>query len=139
MLFGLAAALALCFSFTAQPAWQVIAPAAALTFAWLPGLAVLLGRGPLAVRRFEWTQDGQWLLTGPHGRSEAGCLAGAAATLGPWILRAWTVEAGPWRLLRRRYALIGVRQVGRAAFRALRGRLSMLRQAGTTHARTVAP
>lgn len=138
-LFGLAAAVALCFSFTPHPAWQAIAPAAALALAWLPGLAVLWGRGALAVRRCEWEPDGQWRLTRPDGRCETGLLVGAMATLGPWILLTWSVKPGGWRPFGRRYALIGVRDVGPAAFRALRGRLSVLSGPDSRHSRAVAP
>lgn len=111
----------------------------ALALAGLPGLAVLGGRGPLAVRRFEWTPDGEWHLTRPDGRCQIGRLAGATAMLGPWILLVWTVGAGRWRPLSRRYALIGVREVGPAAFRALRGRLSVLPGRHSGRSGAVAP
>ena len=142
-LFGLAVAVGLGISVTPHPAWRLIAPAAALVLALavagLPGLAVLLGRGPLAVRRFEWLPEGEWRLTRADGRCETGRLAGSTATLGPWILLAWTVGAGRWRLLSRRYALIGVREVGPAAFRALRGRLSVLPRRHSGRSGAVAP
>jgi hypothetical protein len=138
-LFGLAVAAALCFSFTPHPAWRVIAPAAALALAWMPGLAVLRVKGPLAVRRCEWAAEGEWRLTCPNGRCETGRLAWATAALGPWILLAWTVRAGRSSLPSRRYALIGVSELGPAAFRVLRGRLSMLRQPHSARTQTVAP
>ena len=142
-LFGLAFAVALGFSFIPHPVWSLIAPAAAvflaLALAGLPGLAVLLGRGPLAIRRFEWLPDGEWRLTRADGRCEIGRLTGATATLGPWILLAWTVGTGRWRLLSRRYALIGVEEVSPAAFRTLRGRLSILPGRHSGRSGAVAP
>src|SRR5262249_52449889 len=96
-----------------------------LAFGWLPGLAVLRGRGPLAVRRFEWAPDGQWQLSRPDGTCEVARLAGATVTVGPWILLAWTVESRPLRPGSLRYALIGVSRVGPEAFRALKGRLAL--------------
>jgi hypothetical protein len=78
----------------------------------------------MAVRRFEWASDGLWHLERPDGTRETARLAGAAATLGPWILLAWTVGHGRWRPGSRRYALIEVSQVGTTAYRALKGRLS---------------
>jgi hypothetical protein len=126
-LFGCLAAIALCFGFTQLAAWPLIAPVAVgLTLASLPALAVLWGRGPLAVRRIEWAPDGQWHLMRASGQFEVGRLNGATATLGPWILLAWTVGPGAWHPLRRRYALIGVSEVGAPTFRALKGRLSLL-------------
>jgi hypothetical protein len=125
-LFGLIAAIALCFSFAPHPLWRVTLPAAAVALGWWPGLAVLAARGPFAVRRVEWTAEGEWLLTGLDGRCRDGRLAGATAQLGPWILLAWTVRAGRWRLLSRRYALIGVSELGPTAFRTLAGRLALL-------------
>jgi hypothetical protein len=132
------------FSFTAHPTWRLIAPAAAavlfaLALAALPSLAVLGGRGPLAVRRVDWWPDGTWQLTQPDGRCETGQLVGATATLGPWILLAWTVAASRWSPLSRRYALIGVGEVGRAPFRVLTGRLSMLYGRHSGHRGAVAP
>jgi hypothetical protein len=135
--------VALVFSLATHPTWRLIAAAAAVLFALalaaLPGLAVLGGRGPLAVRRFEWLPDGTWQLTRSDGRCETGQLTGATATLGPWILLAWTVAAGRWSPLRRRYALIGVGEVGRAAFRVLTGRLSMLHGRHSGRRGAVAP
>jgi hypothetical protein len=125
-LFGLLAGVALCFSFTPHPLWRAMAAAAALALAWIPALAVLAGKGPLAVRRFEWAPDGTWHLERPDGAREEGRLAGATATLGPWILLAWNVRTGAWNPLTRRYALIGVGEAGPEAFRALKGRLSVL-------------
>jgi hypothetical protein len=124
-IFGLLTGGALCCSFTPHPAWRLIAAAAALAIAALPGLAVIFAKGPLAVRRFEWTAEGEWQLERPDGGRESGRLAGATATLGPWILLAWSVGTRPWHPLSRRYALIGVSQVSPAAFRALKGRLSL--------------
>jgi len=98
----------------------------ALALGWRPGRAILFGTGPLAVRRFEWVPGGPWQLERPDGTRETARLAGATATLGPWLLLAWTVGRSRWRPGCRRYALIESRQVGRAAFRALKGRLSML-------------
>jgi hypothetical protein len=135
MLFGLAAVVAVGFSFAPQPVWRLISVAAlvlAAALAALPALAVLAGRGPMAVRRFEWLPDGQWLVTRPNGRCETGRLTGATATLGPRILLAWTVSEGLGSPLSRRYALIEASRVSPVAFRALKGRLSMLptRQSG---------
>ncbi len=136
-------ALALGFSPTPHPAWRVSAALVALALGWLPGLAVLLVRGPFAVRQFEWESDGQWRLVRPDGRCEDGQLAGATVTLGPWILLAWTVGPRSWHPGNRRYALIGVSQVGRTAFRALKGRLAVAggRHSGKpgTRSGTVAP
>src|SRR5262245_20287944 len=118
MLFGLVVAVALGFGVWHEAPWSLItAPGAggvaggpafglalAVTvaiglagltglagLAGLPALATLAGRGPLAVRRFEWLPDGTWLLTRLDGQPESGRLTGATATLGPWILLAWTV------------------------------------------------
>ena len=131
-LFGLLAGVALCLGFTPRPIWRVIAASAALALAWLPGVAILWSRGPLAVRGFEWAADGEWHLVRPNGVRETGHLAGATAALGSWILLAWTVGSRRWHPLSRRYALIRESQVGPEAFRALRGRLSLQggRQAG---------
>ena len=130
-LFGVAAAVALGFSFFRSvewpsALWPLIATGAALALAWRAGLAVLATRGPFAVRRFAWTPDGEWRLETPDGRLETGSLTGATAALGPWILLAWTVNAGHRRRLEPRYALIGVWDVSPAEFRALKGRLSLL-------------
>ena len=130
-LFGVAAAVALGFDVVRYPEWPaarwpLIAAGAALALVWQAGLAVLGARGPLAVRRFDWAPDGEWRLERPDGGRETACLTGATATLGPWILLAWTVEGGRWRLRGRRYALIGVWGVSPADFRTLRGRLSLL-------------
>src|SRR4051794_13295099 len=62
---GVAAAVALGFSFFRSTEWSaalwpLIATTVALALAWRVGLAVLAVRGPLAVRRFEWTPDGEW-------------------------------------------------------------------------------
>jgi hypothetical protein len=125
-LFGLLTGGALCFSLTPHPAWRALAVAVALAVGTLPALAVLFTKGPLAVRRFEWTADGEWRLERPDGRCETARLAGATAALGPWILLAWVVVgARPWHPFGRRYALIRVGQVGLVAFRALRGRLAL--------------
>ena len=126
MLFGIVATVALCSSFAPQPVWHLIAPAVAVALAALPGLAVLGGRGPLAVARFEWTQDGAWRLTRPDGRAETGRLTSATAALGPWLLLAWTVGQRRWGLLSHRYALIGVADAEPGAFRVLTGRLRLL-------------
>ena len=80
----------------------------------------------MAVRRFEWGPDGLWNLERPDGAQESACLAATSATLGPWILLAWTVGDSRWRPGCRRYALIEASQVGQAAYRALKGRLSIL-------------
>ncbi|MEJ0040610.1 MAG: hypothetical protein WDO68_32090 [Gammaproteobacteria bacterium] len=125
-LFALLAGVGLCLGFTAYPAWRVIALAVALALGWLPGLAVLGSMGPLAVRHFEWAPDGEWHLTRADGRCETGRLAGATATVGPWILLVWTAGSRPWRPFSRRYALIGVSEVGLVAFRTLKGRLCLL-------------
>lgn len=142
-LFGLVVAAPLCFSFTPHPAWRVIAASAAVALAWLPAAAILWGRGALAVRRCEWTADGAWHLVRPDGVCETGHLTRATATLGPWILLAWNVGRRRGHPLSRRYALIGVSQVGREAFRTLKGRLSLpaAREAGRGGALTepVAP
>ena len=90
-------------------------------------LAVLGVKGSMAVRRFEWMPDGTWHLECVNGVCETGQLAGATATLGPWILLAWNVGADSGNPLKRRYALIGVSEAGPEAFRTLRGRLSVLR------------
>lgn len=113
--------------------------AAALALASLPSFAVLLGRGPWAVRRFEWAPDGQWHLTRPDGRTEIGRLAPATATLGPWILLAWTVGTRRWSPLSQRYALVEVGQVAPAAFRTLKGRLSVFPGRDSGPSRAVAP
>ena len=97
----------------------------ALALAWRPARAILFCRGPMAVRRFEWTCDGWWQLERPDGARETARLAGATAALGPWILLAWTVEGARWRPASRRYALIESSQVGPIAYRALKGRLSI--------------
>jgi hypothetical protein len=117
--------LALAFSPTPHPSWRVAGALAALALGWLPGLAILLGQGPFAVRGFEWSSTGRWRLARPDGSCEEGQLAGATATLGPWILLAWSVGLRRWGPTSRRYALIGVSQVGRERFRALKGRLSL--------------
>jgi hypothetical protein len=104
----------------------VTAGVAALALGLLPALAVLLARGPWAVRAVEWAADGQWHLTRPDGRAELGRLARATATLGPWILLAWTVGTRSWSPLSQRYALVEMGQIGSAAFRALKGRLAVL-------------
>jgi hypothetical protein len=132
--FGLLSGAALCFSFTPHPAWRLLAAVVALAIAALPGLAVIFAAGPLAVRRFEWTPDGDWQLEGPDGVREAGRLAAATATLGPWILLAWTVSSRRGPPFRRRYALIREGQVSPPAFRALRGRLFLAggRQSGAS-------
>ena len=126
------AAVALCFGFTPHPAWRVIAASAALALAWLPGGAIFAVTGPQAVRRFEWSEEGEWVLERPGGVREIGRLASATAALGPWILLAWNVGPGRWHPLSRRYALIGVAQVGPEAFRTLKGRLFLpgARQSG---------
>jgi hypothetical protein len=103
----------------------VSALAIALAFAWLPALAVLGGKGRLAVRHFEWLPNGEWHLERSDGRREIGMLAGATTALGPWILFAWTVGSGAWYPLSRRYALIGVSQVSPTTFRTLKGRLAL--------------
>jgi len=93
---------------------------------WAAGQAVLLGRGPRAVRRFEWSADGEWRLARPDGPFEPAVLANATATLGPWILLVWTVGPTGWRsTCRRRYALLDVLEVGQEGFRALKGRLAL--------------
>ena len=102
-----------------------MAASAAVALVWLPAAAILWGRGALAVRRCEWTAEGAWHLVRPDGVCETGHLTGATATLGPWILLAWTAGGRRWHPLSRRYALIGVRQIGTEAFRALKGRLSL--------------
>jgi hypothetical protein len=104
----------------------MLAAALALALGWLPGRAILFGRGPMAVRRFEWRSGGLWKLECPDGAQESACLAATSATLGPWILLAWTVRGSRWRPGCRRYALIEASQVGPAAFSALKGRLSIL-------------
>jgi hypothetical protein len=124
-IFGLLAGGALCFSSTPPLPWRLTAVALALAIGTLPGLAVIFTRGPLAVRRFEWTAEGEWQLQRGDGRCEIGRLAAATAMLGPWILLAWTVGPRRWHPLSRRYALIRAGQVSPAAFRALRGRLSL--------------
>ena len=103
----------------------MIAASVAVALAWLPAAAILWGRGTLAVRRCEWSADGAWQLVRPDGVYETGHLTRATATLGPWILLAWNVGARRGHPLSRRYALIGVSQVGREAFRTLKGRLSL--------------
>ena len=104
---------------------RVLAAAVAVALGWLPGRAILFGTGPMAVRRFEWTSDGLWHLERPDGTRETACLAGATATLGPWILLAWTVGNAQLRPGCRRYALIEVTRVGPEAWRTLKGRLSI--------------
>jgi hypothetical protein len=140
-------AVALCLSFISQPAlpvtgWaaaRVLALGVALAVAAVPALAVLAGRGPVAICRFAWASDGTWQLSRADGRSEIGRLTGATAALGPWILLAWTVRPGRRALLSQRYALIGVGEVGPEAFRVLTGRLSLFRGRDSGASGAVAP
>jgi hypothetical protein len=142
-MFALLVGGALCFSSTPPLPWRLTAAAVALAIGTLPGLAVIFTTGPLAVRRFEWTAEGEWQLQRPDGRYEIGRLAGATAALGPWVLLAWRVGSRPWHPFCRRYALIRAGQVSPAAFRALRGRLSLPRgrqsRGSGTGPRPVAP
>jgi hypothetical protein len=95
----------------------------AVALGWSAGRALLLGRGPQAVRRFDWAASGEWHLERADGRREPASLSDATVTLGPWILLVWVVAGPRWRLTRLRYALIDVREVGQTSFRALKGRL----------------
>jgi len=149
-------AAAASFSFDSGPAWRLswlgagvpplavalavgLAAVPVIWLAGLTGLAVLWAKGPLAVRRFEWLADGEWRLTRPDGRCETAELTAATATLGPWILLAWTTSARRWWPLSRRYAFIGASQVSPAAFRAFRGRLSTLPARHSGRPKAVAP
>lgn len=118
-------AATLCLTATPHPVWRALAAGFAVAMGWAAGRAVLLGRGPRAVRRFEWSADGTWHLARPDGTVEPAILANATATLGPWILLVWAVGSPGWRSIRRRYALIDVLEVGAGAFRELKGRLAL--------------
>jgi hypothetical protein len=125
-LLALLIAAALCLSSTPHPAWTSLAAVLAFALGWQPGRAILFGRGPMAIRRFEWTPGEPWRLERLDGTQESGCLTATSATLGPCILLAWTVGDSRWRPGCRRYALIEASQIGQAAYRALKGRLSIL-------------
>jgi hypothetical protein len=101
-------------------AWRFLAALVAVAFGGAPARAVLFGRGPRAIRGFEWGTDGVWHLTLIDGTTRTGRLIHATATMGPWILLAWEMEGSP-----RRYALIEESRVGSAAFRGLKGRLRL--------------
>jgi hypothetical protein len=125
-LFVLVIAGALCLSPGPNPIWLLFFVPLALGLWWPAGRALLLGRGPRAVIRFEWASDGQWLLEYPDGGRQDAALLGTTVTLGPWLLMVWSVRAGPGRgPIGLRYAFIEASEVDRTLFRALKGRLLM--------------
>lgn len=115
-------ALALCNAPAPAPVWRLVAAALAVALAWVPVGTIVFQRGAAAVRHFEWTEEGRWVLTdGTGARSERVTLdiAGCGA-LGPWILLVWKVPRST-----RRYALLDADAVGARPFRALRARLNL--------------
>lgn len=123
-LFVLLTATGLCLASAPHYAWRGVAALLAVAVGWSAG-RVILGRGPWAVRRFEWSAEGRWSLVGLDGTATAGRLIGATVALGPWLLLAWSVETARGPCRSRRYALIDMWEVGQEAFRALRGRLGV--------------
>lgn len=104
--------------------WRVLTAGLVLLAAWRPVAASVFGRGPAAVRSFEWAADGQWRIAGERGGSVCAVLAPATATIGPFLLLLWREEGQP-APGRRRYALLDAGTVSPALFRALRARLKL--------------
>jgi len=124
-LFCLVAVTTLVLVSTPAPAWRWLAALSAVAMGGSPALAVLFCRGPQAIRRFEWGTDGVWHLTLVDGTARQATLSGATATLGPWILLAWRAQNAGQPRSRLMFGLIEERQVGRAPFRAFKGRLRL--------------
>ena len=117
---------ALIFSSSPDPAWRLLAGLIAGGLGGTPVLAMLLGRGPHAIRGCKWGTDGTWQLTLTDGTTATGTLTPATATLGPWILLAWRTDVPVRHGSRRRYAVIEESRADLIAFRALKGRLTLL-------------
>jgi hypothetical protein len=81
-------------------------------------MAMVFLRGRAAVRRFEWTAEGQWWVADRTGNRVKAQLTAATAGFGPLLLLIWWAGG-------RRYALVDACNVSPEAFRALRGRLKL--------------
>lgn len=91
----------------------------AALLAFKPLMAIVYGRGPDAVRRIEWSGDGDWQLKDGAGRRWAAQLHPSSASFGPWMLLVWNTP-GRGRMR----SLIDAAATDPAAFRALKGRLN---------------
>ena len=92
---------------------------ATVMLAWRPLLEILWLRGKGAIRRVEWTGQGEWWLGIANRDLSLAILLNESAVLGPWVFLVWSHEG------RRRYALIDSTCCDSHVFRTLRTRMQL--------------
>lgn len=107
--------------------WRMVAMAAAVALGWRAVRTLVFRRGRAAVRRFEWTAQGEWFVVDGCGERRRALLAHGTGCIGPWILLVWKAKEAPRGTL---LALIDATRIGSTHFRMLRGRLRLDPHAG---------